>query len=464
MKLNKIILLSGFMAFTGLWTGCSEDINNYEKTTPAEANNKVFFSEKNVEVVYNAFRDVNGEVTNLDTLVAKLVVNCSEPAASDLKIKVNLDTLMVSAFNKHHETSYRQMAGYIKVNRNTLTIPEGATESADTLVVALTIPLSSKELDNTDGYMVPVSITSASGYDAQVDYDKRISYVTLNVTQENGVGFAEGKTEAAVTAAAAQAGYEFPIMAFAKSDKDVNIELKVDNGLVADFNSRYHTDFKTLADGTYTLPAVTMTAGTTSCNGSISFGEGALSGGNYLIPIKVNAASEVGNTVKILANDTYYLMVNGATGASLVTEADLGTKQTDRSAYKIVSSTSGLSFNKGSFADMFKDNADFWVLGKAYTPDIVIDLGAEYKNITGILFEASAKSMLVKELSVSYAGEALYADYPARAVFVGAVVPTVAASYIKFEQPVTARYITLNHMEAAKTYYTGKNFFIYTQE
>lgn len=64
-------------------------------------------------------------------------------------------------------------------------------ESADTLTVALTRPLDG--FTSMDGYIMPVRITSASGYDAQVDYSKRVSYLTLDVTQENGVGFEEGK-------------------------------------------------------------------------------------------------------------------------------------------------------------------------------------------------------------------------------------------------------------------------------
>lgn len=65
-------------------------------------------------------------------------------------------------------------------------------ESADTLTVALTRPLDG--FANMDGYIMPVRITSASGYDAQVDYSKRVSYLTLDVTQENGVDLKKAKT------------------------------------------------------------------------------------------------------------------------------------------------------------------------------------------------------------------------------------------------------------------------------
>lgn len=85
---------------------------------------------------FNAQRTVEGKVANMDTLVAKLVVNCTSPAGGNLTVKVTIDTLLVDVYNKKNETSYHRFASnWIRLNKSTLTIPEGSMESADTLTV-----------------------------------------------------------------------------------------------------------------------------------------------------------------------------------------------------------------------------------------------------------------------------------------------------------------------------------------
>ena len=74
MKLRKIIcLLLVTCSSCSFFAGCTDDINNYEKQTAAEASNKVFISDKYASLAFNAQRTVEGKVANMDTLVAKLV-------------------------------------------------------------------------------------------------------------------------------------------------------------------------------------------------------------------------------------------------------------------------------------------------------------------------------------------------------------------------------------------------------
>lgn len=81
MKLRKIIcLLLVTCSSCSFFAGCTDDINNYEKQTAAEASNKVFISDKYASLAFNAQRTVEGKVANMDTLVAKLVVYCTSPA------------------------------------------------------------------------------------------------------------------------------------------------------------------------------------------------------------------------------------------------------------------------------------------------------------------------------------------------------------------------------------------------
>lgn len=318
MKLRKIIcLLLVTCSSCSFFAGCTDDINNYEKQTAAEASNKVFISDKYASLAFNAQRTVEGKVANMDTLVAKLVVNCTSPAGGNLTVKVTIDTLLVDVYNKKNETSYHRFASnWIRLNKSTLTIPEGSMESADTLTVALTRPLDG--FTSMDGYIMPVRITSASGYDAQVDYNKRVSYLTLDVTQENGVGFEEGKNSVMVAGNESFTGCDLPLMAYIASDSDINIGLEVDNSLVAAFNSKYGTAFKTLAVSDWELADVALPAGSTTATGHIAYkGETSqFTGDNYLVPIKIKSVTSPGaaEPVKTMRTDVYYLVVNSVSG------------------------------------------------------------------------------------------------------------------------------------------------------
>lgn len=465
MKLRKIAgLLAVVGGFCSFLAGCTDDINNYEKQTPAEATNKVFISEKYASLAFNAQRTVEGEVANMDTLVAKLVVNCTTPAGGELKVKVTIDTLLVDVYNKKNKSTYHRLQGnWIKLDKSTLTIPEGSMESSDTLTVALVRSLNL--FTSMDGYIMPVRITSASGYDAQVDYSKRVSYLTLDVTQENGVGFEEGKNSVMVTGNESFTGCELPLMAYIASDNDINVALEVDNNLVATFNSQYGTDFKTLPVGDWELSDVTLPAGATSTMGRITYKGNAsqFAGDNYLVPVKINSITSPGATepVKTMRTDVYYLVINSVSGGYTLEEDDSafgGVQEPDRSAYKAISDE--YKFTVGSWDSMFEGS--FWVLD--VPASVTIDLGREVSNITGIYLRANNSTMSPASMDLSYAGEEMY-DATRLLVNLGSVeLPSRCEHmYYKFAKPVTARYIGLNNMVAKSSFYSCKDFYIYTQ-
>lgn len=463
MKRNTFIPLSlifGWLACA--LPSCEEDINNYEKQTEAEASNKVFFNEKYATVEYNAYRTTEGKVTNLDTLVAKLVIGCSEPAGGDLTVKVNIDTLLVEVYNKAKGRNCRQfMSNWIKLNRSSFTIPQGATEASDTLVVSLTKPLDSESLSSTDGYVMPIRINSASGYDTQVDFNRRISYLVLDVTQENGIGFESGNNSVMLSAETGFTGYDVPFVSYVASNADIDVEMEIDNDLVAEFNSQYGTDFKTISAEDFELPSFKMEAGNTTAKAQILYNgdAAALESTNYMVPVRIKSATEAGASVKKLQTDTYYILANRAARCTLVQDESLmGVKQTDRSAYSAISSA--LKFTVGSWSSMFKGQQ--WVLN--VPGSVIVNLGKEVENITGFLLQASGTSMRPAKIDVSYTNENLYKAYPSVSISLGTVKPTAAKTYVKFDTPITARYIELNNMTYLKNYYSCTNFYIFTQE
>lgn len=452
-----VVVCANFLA------GCTEDINNYEKQTAAEASNKVFISDKYASLAFSAQRTVEGKVANMDTLIAKLVVNCTSPAGSDLTVKVAIDTLLVDVYNKKNETSYHRFASnWIRLNKSTLTIPEGSMESVDTLTVALARSLDG--FTSMDGYIMPVRITSASGYDAQVDYSKRVSYLTLDVAQENGVGFEEGRNSMMVAGNESFTGCDLPLMAYIASDNDINIGLEVDNSLVAAFNSQYGTAFKTLPVSDWELTDVTLSAGSTTATGRIVYkGETSqFAGDNYLVPIKIKSVASPGaaEPVKTMRTDVYYLAVNSVSGGYTLEDNDAawGVQQTERSGYKALSDE--YKFTQGNWESMFKGS--FWVLD--VPASVTIDLGHEVRNITGIYLRANNSTMSPASMDLSYAGEEMY-DATRLSVSLGSIaLPSRCEHmYFKFAKPVDARYIGLNNMVAKSRYYSCKDFYIYTQ-
>ncbi|NDV64621.1 DUF1735 domain-containing protein [Bacteroides sp. 224] len=469
MKNRKLRKIAGLLAVVGVsfsfLAGCSEDINDFEKQTAAEASNKVFISEQYALLSFDSHRTIEGEVSNMDTLIAKLVVNCTSPAGNDLKVKIAVDTLLVDVYNRNNETSYNRLfSNWVKLNKSTLTIPEGSTESSDTLTIAITRAL--KEFVDTNGYIVPLRITSAWGYDAQMDYAKRTSYLAMNVIQENGVGFEEGKNNLMVVGDATLKECTIPMVAYMASDNDINVSLEVDNSEVAAFNSQYGTDFKAIPATDWDLAELSLPAGSTSANGKITYKGDAsqLAGSNYLVPIKIKSVDSPGaaEPVKTMVTDTYYLLVNSISdGCTLETsDTGFGTKQTDRKAYNVIPA-GNYSLMTGKWNDMF--SGGFWVT-KA-TATLTIDLGSEISNITGLHIVPNNKNMAPKNIDFSYAGEKMYNETSGLSVSLGSLNPSGQANmYFKFAKPVTARYIRLGNMIPASGYTAFTNFFIYTAE
>lgn len=459
----RYLLLSVASLSCALLAGCLDDINNYEKTTPAEASNKVFISEKYATLPFTTYRTVGGTVANMDTLVTKMVVNCTSPAGGDLTVRVIVDSLLIDVYNTKHESARKKIQGnWIRLDKSTLKIKEGATES-DTLTIALTRPLANFLMG--DGYIMPIRLNSVTGYDAQLDFSKRVSYFMLDVTQENGVGFEEGKNGVAVDAKAGFDGYDIPIVAFMASESDVRIGLEVDNSLVATFNAEYGTDFKTLTN--LELPSeVTLSAGNTTCPVRLSYtgNSASLANANYLIPVKIKSVASTGaDPMKLMSTDTYYLIVNAFYGWSIADDdSALGIKQTERSAYKAIGSAD-TEFKAGSWESMFKGQQ--WVT-QDYPRSVTVDLGSEARQITGLYIQAANAQMPPVSINISYSGEKLYADYPFAHINLGTVeLPRKKDLYLSFDKPVDARYIGLNNMAGVKNgAYSFVQFNIYTKE
>ena len=444
------------LGVSGSLAGCSDDINNYEKELGSEASNKVFFSEKYVSLNFEAQRSATGTVTNMDTLVAKLVVNCNAPAGNDFKVKMNLDTLLVDVYNSKNETDYIQFnTACIKLNRKELTIEEGNTESTDTLVVSLVKSLDA--FSDTKGYILPIRITAASGYDAQVDYSRRISYLTLDVDQKNGIGFEKNNNTASVEGGADFTGYTFPLVTgYGVLAENADVSLEIANELVASFNATNGTDYQELPD-VEVASVVSFPAGETTCPVELSYkGDASTLDGSYLVPVRVKSVS----TVDVLPTHVYYIILN-FTAAKLDFSndaADLnGIRQEERSAYKAIADAKPSMM--GEWENMFKGQQ--WVSKEKQS--VIVDLGNEMKKVVGICIEAANMHMAPKSMEITYAGEDMFAANPNMSISLGTVECSGKYLYIFFPKPVVAGAIGLMYMTPNGSFYSFLNFYVYTE-
>lgn len=462
-KYTYITALS--LLLCGMWTGCTEDINDYVKETPEEATNKVYIPEDFTFIPFEAYHTVEGEVTSMDKLTAKIVVRCTSPAMSRIKVLMAFEQDMIETYNVKNGTNFQNVpyTDDIKFTNRELIIPEGEMESSDTLTVTLESDL--RKLTNTKGYIIPIKINKIIGADATMDFSERMSYLTLNVTLENGIGFEEGKNSFMLRENSDFTGFNLPLTAHSTPMSDATVDFEIDNGLVAEFNQKYGTQFKTLPVSDLSIPSVVWGAGETSCDASLAYKGNAstLESGCYLIPIRIKSVTSEA-AIKPLPTDVYYLTVDCVEGVLMNVDDDseLGTKETDRSAYTCIPSENvELMPGMGQWNDLFKDAP----IGCDKELGITIDLGKEMKNITGFYFRALNRFYCPAAISVSYVSDR-FGELPIN-VGLGSVEFGTAANaefryYFKLEKPIDAHYLKFN-MTPGQLGWGFWGFNIYTQ-
>ncbi|MDR0893397.1 MAG: DUF1735 domain-containing protein [Mediterranea sp.] len=453
ISITTKIVVGATIGIASLLAGCQTDINDFRKDTPAEATNKVYLKDEYKAFQGQVYRAADGSFSA--RIGAKLVVNCTEPASDDISVKVSVDSILVDAYkSKHPESTYRQMnASWMMLDKKYLTIRKGKMESDTLSIYANTDP--SKAFTSTNGYILPFSIVSASGYDAQVDYDNRVTYFTVDVTQQNGVGFEQGNnTLAAVVDDAFEC--DLPIETYEAVKNEVDVTFAINNTLVDTYNAKYGTSYRPLSESDFSLTNAVIPPGSTAAKGHLVFnGDFSSLSGAYLIPVTIASveASEdnaLGNKPPIS-----YLIVLTINGAVLESnDANLGVKQTTRTDYKVLSAidvTTGANAGlaNGTWENMFQDQ--MWVTG-AKQLRMQIDLGAEYKNITGFYLQGNNSMMAPKSITVSVDGAGIGAVTTAR----------VQKMYVRFKEPRTGRYLTLD-MPTNGTYIACNSFYLYTQ-
>lgn len=479
---------------------CDEDIHNFTKNTESEASNTIYIADS--IFTYSAFWNLEGEFTaDMDTITAKFPVSLEKPSATDVIVTLEIDNNLIDAYNERYGTNYGAVLPQdVEMLDMTLTIPAGQTASEDSISVTYTRPKTS--LTRIGGYLIPVKIAGYKGADVKIGYNERHSYLAIDVTQENEVYFDGEETFTSVNAIEQnlnEVSFALKSRYVIQGQEDAKVQVSVNNDLIAVFNSEQDTDYQPIPSGLAASYEVTMSKGSTDAvtftldySGDISALDDSK---EYVIPLEITSVSGDA-AINVLESDkVFYLIVSvfkapsPTTSTVVATEAEIGgTAVADKSKYAFAgiplyidgttpsSGSSGFPTTTGGRYVISRAPMPGWPLpaGLVKKLNMTIDLGSEFTNITGLQLrntQADGYVGNVSAMDVGFATEKMN-EMGMGAVTAGSVAASATAPpktlYVKFAQPITARYIMLTNITTpglgnSMVGFDLDNFEIYTQ-
>ncbi|WPQ66178.1 DUF1735 domain-containing protein [Chitinophaga sancti] len=186
----KMFAISKYIAFcfaaagVFIFQSCSKD-KIYDVTGSAE--NMVYMNVHSwspINMPENSFQfnvTQTGQksiISDVSSITAKFAAQCTLEATTDIQVKFEIDTSLISA-------GYKGLPDGVTLNmdKTELTIPKGATISND----SITISIDSAKLGllGVGSYMIPVKISSAAG--AQVSSNLKSVFLVVDVAFSNCV-------------------------------------------------------------------------------------------------------------------------------------------------------------------------------------------------------------------------------------------------------------------------------------
>ena len=160
MKNITNYILAAAAAFSSL-TACQE-FEDFDKTIDGTPG--LVYVQTGTENLYT-IRVVHKPTGSTGEFFTEFPVRCNTPRHAGVKATFVYDASLVESYNAEHKTSYAALpAEYLTLENTTLTVPENATASADSVKVTLTGNLS---LLTERNYLAPLRI-KAEGIDAVI--------------------------------------------------------------------------------------------------------------------------------------------------------------------------------------------------------------------------------------------------------------------------------------------------------
>lgn len=181
MKSRKNLFYIGMLTLCGIcFTACSDD-ETYD--VYGNPDNRVYIQDNS-----RAYKIVQTPISTVDNVDFKWVPRSSNKATGTIKVKVEVDNSLISAYNEEHGTEFEALpANAVVVENSEMTILAGEMVVSDTVNVKLTEDASIlSTLKSEKGYIIPLRLVSAEGANSRLSTNRvSPSFLTITVTEDN---------------------------------------------------------------------------------------------------------------------------------------------------------------------------------------------------------------------------------------------------------------------------------------
>lgn len=175
---SKYFLLPALVLATASFSACSDE----EYDFPGDSRTLVYAADFS-----GSYKVVQTPAGAMGSMSVPVTAKSNSRAVSDIKVTVAVDNDLIDAYNEEHGTSYLPLpAEALVLDKTEITIPAGEMVSAEAVTVSLTEDQEVlKNLNDDNGYIIPVRLASVSGGGAALATSiKSISYLTIGITND----------------------------------------------------------------------------------------------------------------------------------------------------------------------------------------------------------------------------------------------------------------------------------------
>jgi hypothetical protein len=166
---------------------CSKDDESYDVV--GDPSNIVYINTQgssSIKAPKNlfSFSIVHTPAGDIGDVLAKIPVRSTKPMNKSVTVKAELDTSLVSAYNKTYGTKCLVLPdGVLDMSKATAIIKEGKYTSADSITVS--INPTKRSLLSGSAYLAPIKLVSVSESDIKINKDYSTAYILINTSSTN---------------------------------------------------------------------------------------------------------------------------------------------------------------------------------------------------------------------------------------------------------------------------------------
>ncbi len=240
---------------------------------------------------------------------------------------------------------------------------------------------------------------------------------------------------------------KFPVSCTREASSATQVTLAIDNSLVDTYNSKNKTAYKAVPNGLAQISNAELTVAPGELVSSDSViisvpGDkfSQLTEAGYILPVKIAAISDGGNTAISSNLSTAYVVIKTTVTNCYDKPAagDMAGAILSRSGW---SATLDVTPNSGTLARMLDGRTNtYWFVTPAKICTLTVDMAAVKEEVTGIRIHSYSTNYSLTSVVVSTSSDGETWSSQGTA----ALSTATAYQYIKFYSPVTARYIRLD--------------------